>query len=154
LPLDAVPSQRGRPRTAGPLDGAGRRSIYLAMRRNFRAPLLAAFDQPQPFAPLAVRNRSNVPAQALALANDPFVHAMAAAFAQRVLADGGDDDAVLARAYTIAFARSPRDDERQRAGAFLRDATAKTEPSSEPRLAAWTDLVHALLQTSEFRFRR
>jgi hypothetical protein len=154
LPLDAVPSQRGRPRTAGPLDGAGRRSIYLAMRRNFRAPLLAAFDQPQPFAPLAVRNRSNVPAQALALANDPFVHAMAAAFAQRVLADGGDDDAVLARAYTIAFARPPRDDERQRAGAFLRDATAKTEPSSEPRLAAWTDLVHALLQTSEFRFRR
>lgn len=154
LPLDAVPSQRGRPRTAGPLDGAGRRSIYLAMRRNFRAPLLAAFDQPQPFAPIAVRNRSNVPAQALALANDPFVHAMAAALAQRVLAEGGDDDAVLARAYTIAFARPPRDDERQRAGAFLRDATTGTEPSSEPRLAAWTDLVHALLQTSEFRFRR
>ncbi|MFN7590025.1 MAG: DUF1549 and DUF1553 domain-containing protein [Planctomycetota bacterium] len=157
LPLDAVPSQRGRPRTAGPLDGAGRRSIYLAMRRNFRAPLLAAFDQPQPFAPIAVRNRSNVPAQALALANDPFVHAMAAAFAERVLADGGDDDAVLARAYTIAFARPPRADERQRAVAFLRESTAMATTGSADaaaRLAAWTDLVHALLQTSEFRFRR
>lgn len=152
LPLDAVPSQRGRPRTAGPLDGAGRRSIYLAMRRNFRAPLLAAFDQPQPFAPIAVRNRSNVPAQALALANDPFVHAMAAAFAQRVLAEGGDDDTVLARAYTLAFARPPRDDERQRAATFLREAEADT--STDARLAAWTDLVHALLQTTEFRFRR
>lgn len=155
LPLDDVPSQRGRPHRAGPLDGAGRRSIYLAMRRNFRAPLLAAFDQPQPFAPIAVRNRSNVPAQALALANDPFVHTMAAAFAQRVLTAGGDDEAVLVHAYTIAFARSPRDDERQHAAAFLRDATATgSEQGDDARLAAWTDLVHALLQTSEFRFRR
>jgi hypothetical protein len=77
---------------------------------------------------------------------------MAAAFAQRVLAEGGDDDAVLARAYTIAFARPPRDDEQQRASAFLREAEA--DASVEARLAAWTDLVHALLQTSEFRFRR
>ena len=39
----------GRPRPAeasGPLDGDGRRSIYLAVRRNFLSPLLLAFDTP------------------------------------------------------------------------------------------------------------
>ncbi len=37
---------RGRPAESGPLDGDGRRSIYLAVRRNFLSPLLLAFDYP------------------------------------------------------------------------------------------------------------
>ena len=39
---------RGRPEASGPLDGAGRRSLYLAVRRNFADPLLAVFDRPTP----------------------------------------------------------------------------------------------------------
>src|SRR5262245_64560520 len=40
---------RGRPGTSGPLDGAGRRSIYLNVRRNFLTPMFLAFDYPVPF---------------------------------------------------------------------------------------------------------
>ena len=40
---------RGRPTVSGPLDGDGRRSIYLNVRRNFLTPMLLAFDYPTPF---------------------------------------------------------------------------------------------------------
>ena len=56
---------RGRPGRSGPLDGDGRRSIYLCVRRNFLNTFLLAFDWPAPAAPLGKRNVSNVPAQAL-----------------------------------------------------------------------------------------
>ena len=55
---------RGKPKS-GPLDGAGRRSIYLNVRRNFLNPLLLAFDYPVPFSTVGRRSVSSVPAQAL-----------------------------------------------------------------------------------------
>src|SRR5262249_42533181 len=58
---------RGRPETSGPLDGAGRRSVYLNVRRNFLTPLFLAFDYPVPFSTMGRRSVSNVPAQALTL---------------------------------------------------------------------------------------
>ena len=45
---------RGRP-ASGPLDGDGRRSLYLAVRRNFLSPLLLAFDTPIPFSTVGRR---------------------------------------------------------------------------------------------------
>ena len=56
---------RGRPGRSGPLDGDGRRSIYLNVRRNFLDPMFLAFDMPVPFSTMGRRNVSNVPAQAL-----------------------------------------------------------------------------------------
>src|SRR4029079_19680611 len=38
---------RGRPDVSGALDGNGRRSIYVAVRRNFLSPMMLAFDTPQ-----------------------------------------------------------------------------------------------------------
>ena len=64
---------RGRPEHSGPLDGNGRRSIYLGVRRNFLNPMFLAFDAPVPFSTMGRRNVSNVPAQALTLWNDPLV---------------------------------------------------------------------------------
>src|SRR4029077_18453378 len=44
VPIYLTPFQDGRGRPAsGPLDGNGRRSLYLAVRRNFIAPFLLAF---------------------------------------------------------------------------------------------------------------
>ena len=147
LPLGDQPQQRGRPDRDGPLDGAGRRTIYLAVRRNFRSPLLCAFDQPTPFATVGARNQSNVPAQALALANDAFVHAMAAAFAARLLDDAALPAAQrLAQAYRLAIARPPTADEQAACDAFLAAAADERQ--------GWTDLLHALLNTTEFCFRR
>jgi hypothetical protein len=48
---------RGRPKQ-GPLDGDGRRSIYISIRRNFLSPMMLAFDAPQPFNTIGRRNVS------------------------------------------------------------------------------------------------
>jgi len=63
---------RGRP-GSGPLDGNGRRSVYLQVRRNFISPMFTAFDYPTPFTTIGRRTVSNVPAQALVMLNNPFV---------------------------------------------------------------------------------
>ena len=80
---------RGRPNRSGPLDGAGRRSIYLEVRRNFLSPMMLAFDTPLPASTVGRRNVSNVPAQALILMNDPFVAGQAKRWAERVLSASG-----------------------------------------------------------------
>ena len=63
---------RGRPDKSGPLDGDGRRSIYIAQRRNFLPTLMQTFDTPTPFSTIGKRNVTNVPGQSLALMNDPL----------------------------------------------------------------------------------
>ncbi len=70
---------RGRPGKSGPLDGNGRRAVYVELRRNFLDPFLVAFDQPPPATTVGKRNMSNVPAQALSLLNAPLVHETASA---------------------------------------------------------------------------
>jgi hypothetical protein len=79
---------RGRPNRSGPLDGNGRRSVYLEVRRNFLSPMMLAFDTPLPASAVGRRNVSNVPAQALILMNDPFVAEQARRWAERLLANG------------------------------------------------------------------
>src|SRR5207237_3083864 len=49
---------RGRPTSSGPLDGDGRRSIYLGVRRNFLTPMFLAFDYPIPFTTMGRRSAS------------------------------------------------------------------------------------------------
>jgi hypothetical protein len=79
---------RGRPGTSGPLDGDGRRSIYISVRRNFLSPFMLTFDSPVPFSSMGRRNVSNVPAQSLILMNDPFVVEQAKRWAERALNQG------------------------------------------------------------------
>jgi len=57
----------------GPLDGDGRRSVYLEVRRNLRHPFLEVFDVPKPATTRGQRDVTNVPAQSLTLMNSPFV---------------------------------------------------------------------------------
>ncbi|MGC3970462.1 MAG: DUF1553 domain-containing protein [Pirellulales bacterium] len=144
LPREAHIEARGRPDRAGALDGDGRRSIYLAVRRNFLPPMLLAFDLPTPFATVGARSVSNVPAQALALANDPFVHAMCALWAKALRRDAATTPARLASAYERAFARAPSDEEIALCSAF----------ASEAGDDAWPDLLHTLVNTTEFLYLR
>ena len=146
---------RGRPKP-GPLDGGGRRSLYTRVRRNFLPPLLVAFDMPVPFQAMGRRTVTNVPAQALALANDPFVSEQAAVWARRILADASAEPRVgIRRMLREAFARAPEDVEVEAALAFLEDQAARHGGSfaADPRQpAAWADLAHALVTTKEFIF--
>jgi hypothetical protein len=146
---------RGRP-ASGPLDGAGRRSIYISVRRNFLSPMMLAFDAPTPHSTIGARNISNVPAQALILMNDPFVVEQARRWAERVLARPDlDARERIERIYRAAFARSPSDAETSAALAFLKQQAAligvpSEEAESDPRV--WADLCHVMFNVKEFIF--
>jgi hypothetical protein len=121
--LDAFMTGRGRPTHSGPLDGAGRRSIYLEVRRNFITPLFLAFDFPVPATAAGRRTQSNVPAQALSLLNDPFVKQQARTWANRIPSGpwaNGEIDSLLDDLYETAFARLPTSEERSLAKEFLK----------------------------------
>ena len=146
---------RGKP-GSGPLDGAGRRSIYTRIRRNFLPSFLLAFDMPVPFQAMGRRNVTNVPAQALALMNDPFVTAQATEWAKKTLRDESlAPEARIDTMYREAFAREPTADERAAAVAFLAAQAGQHGVSLADRPrdeATWADLAHALINTKEFIF--
>ncbi len=139
---------RGRPARSGPLDGDGRRSLYLNVRRNFLNPMFLAFDAPVPFSTMGRRNVSNVPAQALTLMNDPFVVLQARLWAERLLAAPDQTDRRrLDELFLTAFGRPPSDDEARRCLAFL-----ENDSSAADRRLAWANLCHVLINTKEFIF--
>jgi hypothetical protein len=142
---------RGRPAASGPLDGDGRRSVYLTVRRNFLNPMFLAFDYPTPFTCIGRRNSSNVPAQALTLLNDPFVVQQARRWADRELAvpDHTPKERV-ADLYVTAFGRPPSEAEVDDALAFLEKQGKEYGKTDDPR--AWADLCHVLFNVKEFIF--
>ncbi len=144
IPVHLTPFQDGRGKPAsGPLDGDGRRSVYLAVRRNFLSSFLLAFDAPAPFSTVGKRTESNVPAQALILMNDPFVHQQADLWAKRVMADKASTDDRVRGMYLDAFARPPTQAESQACLQFL---------GSTPEQRRWADLAHVLYNAKEFYF--
>lgn len=152
VPMHLTPflEGRGRPGLSGPLDGEGRRSLYLEVRRNFLSPFLLAFDFPVPSTTVGRRSVSNVPAQALAMMNDPFVAEQAGLWGRRVWEEGqgqGDMGRVEAM-YLRALGRPPGDEERERALRFVKGRAAAGEDAA----AAWVDLAQVLFNAKEFQF--
>ena len=148
--LTSFMSGRGRPRQSGPLDGHGRRSIYLEVRRNFLSPMMLAFDTPIPFNSIGRRNRSNVPAQALMLMNSPLVVEQAAKWAERLESEHGEDtDQKIRSIYQTAFSRPVLDEELETAKSFLESQSAASDSKS-----AWQDFCHVILNTKEFIYIR
>jgi hypothetical protein len=145
---------RGRP-GSGPLDGDGRRSVYISIKRNFLSPMMLAFDTPIPFTAIGQRNQSNVPAQALILMNDPFVVQQAQVWAKRELAEPADSvEQRLSRLYERAFSRPASDSEIADDIAFLK-AQAESfgqEANWETGERSWSDLCHVLFNVKEFVF--
>ena len=142
---------RGRPQ-GGPLDGAGRHSIYTAIRRNFLPPLHMAFDFPVPFSAMGRRSVSNVPAQALVLMNDPFVAEQSKVWAQRLLKEK-DVEKRLDQAFLEAYSRLPTASERATLAQFAIDQ-AELHRAKPDTLAVWKDLCHLLYNKKEFIFLR
>ncbi|MCY2974601.1 MAG: PSD1 and planctomycete cytochrome C domain-containing protein [Planctomycetota bacterium] len=142
---------RGRPKESGPLDGARRRSIYLAVRRNFLSPFMLAFDTPSPFSSMGRRNVSNVPAQALILMNDPFVVQQSQKWAEHIVARPISNDSRIEEMYRAAFTRFPTSGETKVALDFLSSRRSEGESSDVP-VEVWADFSHALINTKEFIF--
>jgi hypothetical protein len=146
---------RGRP-AGGPLDGEGRRSLYIKVRRNFLSPMMLAYDMPIPFATVGRRSISNVPAQALILMNDPFVTQQAGVWATRILSAGKNPaERRIAQMYQQAFARPPTDAEVAEGVAFLSQMGELYGLDADHRAddeRVWTDYAHVLFNVKEFIF--
>jgi len=149
VPVFMTPFMEGRGKGAsGPLDGLGRRSLYISIRRNFLSPMMLAFDTPIPFNTMGRRNVSNVPAQALVLMNDPFVVEQAGLWAKRLTPNQGPEEQ-LRGMYKSAFARLPQDDELRDALVFLKEQ-AQALGVTMNDLRVWSDLAHVFFNAKEF----
>lgn len=140
---------RGRPKQSGPLDGNGRRSIYVAVRRNFLSPFMLTFDTPAPFSTMGRRNVSNVPAQSLILMNDPLVVELAGSWADKVIEQHESVPKRIDVMYRAAFARPPTEIEQQIAAGFLTSQSEQRAAQIDHK-ELWADLAHALINTKEF----
>jgi hypothetical protein len=150
--LDGFQDGRGRPED-GPIDGGGRRSLYLSVRRNFLSSMLLAFDFPQPFSAIGRRSLSNVPAQALILRNNPFVHDQAAVWAKRLAAEPKPAEERIDGMFRAAFGRPAAPEEIAGATQLLQDVAAM-KGVAVGDAEAWKELAHAIFQAKEFLFVR
>ena len=148
--LTAFMEGRGRP-GKGPLDGNGRRSIYLSVRRNFLSPFMLAFDTPSPFNAVGRRTNSNVPSQGLILMNDPFVIGQATLWGKKLLKQFTDPDQRIQYLYESAFSRPPSEFEMEVSHAFVVEQS-KLHGVAEDHELPWKDLAHAIINTKEFIF--
>ena len=144
---------RGRPRRNGLIDGAGRRSIYIAVRRNFLSPMMLAFDTPIPFNTIGKRNQSNVPAQALIMMNDPFVIEQSKLWAESLVKDVLSTEQRIKAIYLQAFGREPSEVEAEKAQAFIKtqaNALKVNDEDIESNVAVWQDFCHIVFNLKEF----
>jgi hypothetical protein len=141
--ISAYQDGRGKP-PSGPLDGDGRRSIYIQVRRNFLTPMFLAFDHPLPISAIGNRTASVVPSQALMLLNNEFVLQQARLWAQRTMREGLGPEDLVAALYRDAFAREPKVTEQIAALDYLRQHGDNEESRA--------DLCHVLFNTAEFSY--
>ncbi|MFL2943413.1 MAG: DUF1553 domain-containing protein [Limisphaerales bacterium] len=122
-----------------------RRSLYTPVFRNTPLEILAVFDFADPNLVVGERTTSSVPTQALFLMNNPFVRQQAEAAATRLLQeDLADDSARIAHAYQRTLGRRPTSTER--------DVILKFVQTEKNSATAWTQVLHSLVASLDFRF--
>jgi hypothetical protein len=140
---------------SGPLDGHGRRSIYLQMSIMDPPKFLTGFNLPDLKLPTGRRDVTNVPSQALTLLNDPFVAAMAKHWASQLVRKPHPTPEERVRAMFLqAFGREPQDKELQTWSAAVRDFAMLDGGALMQDEMAWAQLAHTFFNTTEFLFYR
>ncbi len=124
--------------TPGPDDpDRYRRSIYTYTKRSIPYPMFAAFDAPSREFCTPRRLRSNTPIQALMTLNDQTFIDATAAFAKKIQAEGGADEAAkLAYGFQAVTSRQPTVKEQARLKSLLDTTT-------------WEDVASVLLNLDE-----
>lgn len=139
---------------SGPLDGKGRRSIYILVRRNFLPPMMLAFDTPFPATCVGRRNVSNVPSQALILMNDPFVIQQMNKWAEKIVAHENESlEQRIRRMYLRALGRPVTEELLADLSGFLtlqRSEYQIDEAQMLTDVRLWADLGHVLINTKPF----
>ncbi len=114
---------------------ASRRTIYAFVKRSMIVPMLEVLDLCDTTKSSAKRINTAVATQALTLFNGEFVNRQARHLAERLMKEAGPDPRdQIDRAYRLAFARPPTEDEQKSLLSFLRDEAAR--PAKEPSATA------------------
>ena len=139
---------------AGPLDGDGRRTIYI--KNNLMEPpkFLGVFNMPGGKVTQGQRDLTNVPAQALALLNDPFVLQQAEYWAERLVTREQDSIAKrIESMFRTALGRKPTVEELGQFEAAATQLAELHEVSKKDVLKSrpvWKDVAHAFFNLKEF----
>lgn len=138
---------------SGPLDGNGRRSLYLEMSIMQPSEFLVGFNLPDLKLPTGKRDVTNVPAQALILLNDPLVEHLANKWGTRLAeSEPRSIEARVTRMFLTAFSREPNGEEIRR---WSEAVVAFAESDDVLRdSTAWSTLAHTLFNTKEFLYYR
>jgi hypothetical protein len=85
--------------------------------------------------------------------NSEFTVAQAGRFAQRLAREAGDDPAAkVRRAYLLALAREPSDQEQTEAVAFVAGQRGHYGDAAEADSKAWADFCQMLMASSAFLY--
>lgn len=137
-------------------DETRRRSIYMFHKRVIQYPLMQAFDAPDAQVSCGQRLNTTVAPQALALLNDPFVRLRAIDMAKKLASEALDLNNSVRRAFQLALARQPAEDELTQALDFLVTQTAsrqsrdKNLTNTVAQQLALADFCQMLFALNEF----
>jgi hypothetical protein len=138
----------------GPLDGNGRRSIYIRVTLMEPPKFLEIFNFPGGKVCQGRRDVTNTPAQALAMLNDPLVHSQSDLWAKKLIERKADTvETRLAAMFRTALGRPPRKEEMAR---FTRFVSASSSLHRVPEdgvmssPAVWRDVAHVMFNLQEF----
>lgn len=140
---------------SGPLDGNGRRSIYLQMSIMAPPKFLVDFNLPDLKLPTGRRDVTNVPTQALVLLNEPFIKSAAGRWAVLLVAnDDTTPEARIRSMFVTALSREPTDLELSRWRQALDDFCDTDVLDVLKDQTAWERMAQSFFNTKEFLYYR
>jgi hypothetical protein len=138
----------------GPLDGNGRRSIYIKVTLMEAPKFLEAFNFPGGKVCQGRRDVTNTTAQALAMLNDPFVLTQAEGWAKQLIERKTDTvESRIDAMFRTALGREPRKEEQARFARFVTQSAMVHGVRAEGVMhdaAVWRDAAHAMVNLQEF----
>lgn len=139
---------------SGPLDGRGRRSLYLQLSIMDPPKFLVGFNLPDLKLPAGKRDETNVPTQALTMLNDPLVTDLARIWSLQLVHEShASVGERVADMFVRAFARPPTPTELDRWAAAVRDFAVEG-PEIMIDETAWRRLAHVFFNSQEFIYYR
>ncbi|MCP4194584.1 MAG: DUF1553 domain-containing protein [Planctomycetaceae bacterium] len=131
------------------------RTIYLPIVRTKVPAFLTTFDFPEPSEVNGRRDVTTVPTQALFMMNNPFVLKHARLMAKEALTDQStaNDQDRLQLAYQKLLGRRATSAQIKRSLNYIHRTLENENSTREAQLQIWTDVMQALIASSEFRYR-
>ncbi|HET6881913.1 MAG TPA: DUF1549 and DUF1553 domain-containing protein [Pirellulales bacterium] len=141
----------GQWKASNDAEAVHRRSVYLFVRRNLRYPLFEVLDRPDTNASCPRRNVSTTAPQALAMLNSDFSLSAARDLATNIAAHSPADTTIQVNLlYERTLGRSPTEQERAAATAFLQAPSLEAAVASKEPPAGLVELCLAMFNLNEF----